>query len=167
MHSALHPWLYTGNLKSLESLTQLTSVNFRSCPKIEGNINRSHESTQNNGLGHYESLMPQSNIITTASRPSTCISFDHTSGVIPPLIFVLLLEGNAINLQQCGEFTMPSSEMMAQAPPDVIKRFESVKEVKLSGMKNLGGAWVEAHTHHAVYCSPVVARRYWNLVFAV
>ena len=83
--------------------------------------------------------MPQSNIITTASRPSTCISFDHTSGVIPPVIFVLLLEGNA-NLQGCGEVTMPSSEMMAQAPPDVIKRFESVKEVKLSGMKNLGGA---------------------------
>ena len=59
--------------------------------------------------------------------------------MIPPLIFVLLLEGNA-NLQGCGEVTMPSSEMMAQAPPDVIKRFESVKEVNLSDMKNLGGA---------------------------
>ena len=40
---------------------QLTSVNFAGCDEIEGNINRSHESTQNNGLGHYESLMPQGN----------------------------------------------------------------------------------------------------------
>ena len=63
--------------------------------------------------------------------------FDHTSGVILPLIFVLLLEGKA-DLSGCGEVTMPSSEMMAQAPPEVIKRFESVKEVKLS-MKNLAG----------------------------
>ena len=110
-------------------------------------------------------MRPQSNIITTASRPSTCISFDHTSGVIPPLIFVLLLEGKAELDKDCA-VTMPSSEMMAQAPPDVIKRFESVKEVKLSGMKNLEGAWVEAHTHHAVYCSPVVVRRYW-IVFAI
>ena len=82
--------------------------------------------------------LPQSNIITTASRPSTCMSFDHMSGVIPPLIFVLLLEGKA-NLRDCGQFTMPSSEAMAQAPPDVITRFESVKEVNLSGMENLAG----------------------------
>ena len=64
--------------------------------------------------------------------------FDHTSGVIPPLIFVLLLEGKA-HLYDCGEVTMPSSEMMAQAPPDVTKRFESVREVDLSGMTNLAG----------------------------
>ena len=64
--------------------------------------------------------------------------FDHMSGVIPPLIFVLLLVGKA-DLSGCGEVTMPSSEMMAQAPPEVIKRFESVKEAKLSGMENLAG----------------------------
>ena len=58
--------------------------------------------------------------------------------MIPPLIFVLLLEGKA-NLRDCGEVTMPSSEMMAQAPPDVTKRFESVSEVDLSGMTNLAG----------------------------
>ena len=84
--------------------------------------------------------------------------------MIPPLIFVLLLEGKAKLDKDCA-VTMPSSEMLAQAPPDVIKRFESVKEVKLNKRKNLGGAWVEAHKHHAVYCSPVV-RRYW-IVFAI
>ena len=51
----------TGNISSLASLTQLTSVNFYNCRLIEGNINCSHESTRNNGLGHYESLMPQGN----------------------------------------------------------------------------------------------------------
>ena len=73
--------------------------------------------------------------------------FDPTSGVMPPLIFVLLLEGKA-NLRDCGEVTMPSSEMMAQAPPDVIKRIESVEAVDLSGMKNLTGGsyhcWIGA-----------------------
>ena len=72
--------------------------------------------------------------------------FDHMSGVIPPLIFVLLLEGKA-DLSGCGEVTMPSSEMMAQAPPEVIKRFESVKEVKLSGMKNLAGGSYQYVAH--------------------
>ena len=46
----------TGNLKSLESLTQLTKVDFYYCELIDGNINCSHESTRNNGLGHYESF---------------------------------------------------------------------------------------------------------------
>ena len=55
-----------------------------------------------------------------------------------PLIFVLLLEGKA-NLRDCGEVTVPSSEAMAQAPPDVIKRIESVEEVDLSGVWNLTG----------------------------
>ena len=72
--------------------------------------------------------------------------FDHMSGVIPPLIFVLLLEGKA-GLFGCGEVTMPSSEMMAQAPPEVIKRFESVKEVKLSGMENLAGGSYQYVAH--------------------
>ena len=72
--------------------------------------------------------------------------FDHMSGVIPPLIFVLLLEGKA-NLSGCGKVTMPSSEMMAQAPPEVIKRCESVKEGKLSGMKNLAGGSYQYVAH--------------------
>ena len=46
----------TGNLKSLESLTQLTSINFWDCKKFEGNINCSHESTRNKDLRHYESF---------------------------------------------------------------------------------------------------------------
>ena len=35
----------TGNLKSLESLTKLTSVKIFKCDKIEGKVNRSHEMT--------------------------------------------------------------------------------------------------------------------------
>ena len=64
--------------------------------------------------------------------------FVYTSGVIPPLIFVLLLEGKA-DLSGCGKVFMPSSEMMAQAPPAVIKRLESIEEVDLKGMQNLSG----------------------------
>ena len=41
-----------GNLSSLEPLTQLTKVDFNECKLVEGNMNRSHESTQHNGLGH-------------------------------------------------------------------------------------------------------------------
>ena len=55
-----------------------------------------------------------------------------------PLIFVLLLEGKA-NLKGCGTVTMPSAEDMAQAPADVIERFQTVKTVDLNGMSNLAG----------------------------
>ena len=41
----------TGNLKSLESLTQLTSVDFQYCYEIEGILNRSHELTTQNMVG--------------------------------------------------------------------------------------------------------------------
>ena len=46
----------TGNLSSLESLTQLKDVILLDCKQIEGNINRSHESIQHNGLGHYSAV---------------------------------------------------------------------------------------------------------------
>ena len=81
----------TGNLSSLASLTQLEEVNFEYCELIEGNINRSHESTQNNGLGHYESLMPQGNNLNVprkffaiqAGRVFACV-FESTT---PPHFF--------------------------------------------------------------------------------
>ena len=59
-------------------------------------------------------------------------------GVMPPLVFVLLLEGKA-NLKNCGTVTMPSAEAMAQASPDVIDRFQAIEKVDLSGMSNLAG----------------------------
>ena len=59
-------------------------------------------------------------------------------GVMPPLVFVLLLEGKA-NLNNCGTVTMPSAEAMAQASPDIIDRFQAIEMVDLSGMGNLAG----------------------------
>ena len=57
-----------------------------------------------------------------------------------PLIFVLLLEGKA-SLKGCGTITMPSGETMKQAPPDVLDRFQAIKEVDLSYMYNLAGRY--------------------------
>ena len=65
---------------------------------------------------------------------------------MPPHIFVLLLEGKA-NFTGCGTVTMPSAEAMAQASPDVIARFQSIKEVNLYGMNNLAGECVR-FVHH-------------------
>ena len=62
-------------------------------------------------------------------------------GVMPPLVFVLLLEGKA-NLKNCGTVTMPSAEAMAQASPDIIKRFQAIKKVDLNGMSNLAGEYM-------------------------
>ena len=59
-------------------------------------------------------------------------------GVMPPHVFVLLLEGKA-NFRGCGIVTMPSADAMAQAPPDIINRFQAIKEVNFSGMENLAG----------------------------
>ena len=56
------------------------------------------------------------------------------------MIFVLLLEGNA-NLRNCGTIIMPSGKTMKQAPPDVLDRFQAIKEVNLSGMSNLAGRY--------------------------
>ena len=55
-----------------------------------------------------------------------------------PHVFVLLLEGKA-NLKGCGTVTMPSADAMAQASPDIINRFQAIKEVNFSGMNNLAG----------------------------
>ena len=65
---------------------------------------------------------------------------------MPPHIFVLLLERKA-NFEGCGTVTMPSAEAMAQASPDVINRFQAIKEVNLNGMKNLAGECVR-FVHH-------------------
>jgi hypothetical protein len=65
---------------------------------------------------------------------------------MPPHLFVLLLEGKA-NLKNCGTVTMPSAEAMAQASPDVIKRFQAIEKVDLSGMDNLAGE-LPAPGHH-------------------
>ena len=54
-----------------------------------------------------------------------------------PHVFVLLLEGKA-NLKD-ATVTMPSADDMAQAPPDIINRFQVIKEVNFSGMNNLAG----------------------------
>ena len=55
-----------------------------------------------------------------------------------PHVFVLLLEGKA-NFEGCGTVTMPSADAMAQASPDIINRFQAIKEVNFSGMNNLAG----------------------------
>ena len=57
---------------------------------------------------------------------------------MPPNIFVLLLEGKA-NLKDSGTVTMPSADAMAQASPAIIDRFQAIKKVDLSGMRNLAG----------------------------
>ena len=66
---------------------------------------------------------------------------------MPPVLFVLLLEGKADYLKECGTVTMPSAEAMAQASPDVIARFQAIKEVNLSGMTNLAGECLR-FVHH-------------------
>ena len=50
-----------GSLDYFANCKAITSFNVRGCTRIEGNFNRSHESIQYNGLGHYESLLPQGN----------------------------------------------------------------------------------------------------------
>ena len=57
---------------------------------------------------------------------------------MPPHVFVLLLEGKA-DFKECGTVTMPSADAMAQASPDIINRFQAIKEVNFSGMSNLAG----------------------------
>ena len=59
-------------------------------------------------------------------------------GDIPPPIFVLMMEGKA-NLRGCGTITMPTADAMAQASPDIINRFQAIKEVNFSYMSNLAG----------------------------
>ena len=57
----------TGNLSSLAHLTQLTLVNFQSCRKIEGILNRSHELTTQNMVGQKPvgvASLTQGNIVT-------------------------------------------------------------------------------------------------------
>ena len=70
--------------------------------------------------------------------PSHTPSAPYMIGVMPPHVFVLLLEGKA-NLKDCGTVTMPSADAMAQASPDIINRFQAIKEVNFSGMGNLAG----------------------------
>ena len=57
---------------------------------------------------------------------------------MPPHVFALLLEGKA-DFKDCGTVTMPSADAMAQASPDIINRFQAIKEVNFTGMKNLAG----------------------------
>ena len=61
---------------------------------------------------------------------------------------MLLLEGKA-NLENTGAITMLSADTMAQAPAAIVERFQSIREVNLSGMSNLGGECVapEQHQH--------------------
>ena len=66
---------------------------------------------------------------------------------MPPVLFVLLLEGKADYLKKCRTVTMPSAEAMAQASPDVIARFQAIKKVNLNGMSNLAGECVR-FVHH-------------------
>ena len=89
--------------------------------------------------------------LPTNCHPPTTTRFDiphsRTLGVVPPVLFVLLLEGKA-NLKGCGTVTMPSAEAMAQASPDVIARFQAIKEVNLNGMRNLAGECVRFMHHY-------------------
>ena len=81
--------------------------------------------------------------------PTTRFDNPHslTLGVMPPHVFVLLLEGKA-DLKGCGTVTMPSAEAMAQASPDVINRFQAIKKVNLNGMENLAGECVRFMHHY-------------------
>ena len=64
-------------------------------------------------------------------------------GQMSPLIFVLLLEGKAKGLKDCGTVTMPSAEAMADAHPDIQSRFQAIETVNLSSMNNLTGRYCE------------------------
>ena len=127
MHSC---FTTTGNLSSLASLTQLTSVNFAYCQLIEGNINRSHESTQNNGLGHYESLMPQGNDLNAPGSFLwlTIILPPTGTGEITPELVTWLSSIKNKNLNGCGKFTL-----VGDMPTDTVK-------VDLSNMDSLEGS---------------------------
>ena len=58
------------------------------------------------------------------------------AGHLSPEMFMQLLEGKANFLKNCGiTVTMPSADAMAQASPDIINRFQAIKEVNFSGMK--------------------------------
>ena len=89
-------------------------------------------------------MLPQSNTQTRFQKiyfilcPSHTPSAPYIIGVMLPHLFVLLLEGKA-NFKGCGIVTMPSADAMAQAPPDIINRFQAIKEVNFSGMGNLAG----------------------------
>ena len=101
--------------------------------------------------GQIVALPPTKHQLSPTHHPSTTttrfdIPHSRTLGVMPPVLFVLLLEGKA-NLKKCGTVTMPSAEAMAQASPDVIARFQAIKEVNLSGMTNLAGECLR-FVHH-------------------
>ena len=103
------------------------------------------------GWVHRGSGMCTHHPLSTIDHQPPTTRFDNphslTLGVMPPHVFVLLLEGKA-NLMECGTVTMPSAEAMAQASPDVINRFQAIKVVNLSGMKNLAGECVR-FMHHS------------------
>ena len=81
----------------------------------------------------------ESSITSQHHTPHAIAIYMHTCvGDIPPPIFVLMMEGKA-NLKDCGTITMPSADAMAQASPDIINRFQAIKEVNFSGMSNLAG----------------------------
>ena len=53
-------------------------------------------------------------------------------------IFVLLLEGKA-NLKDTGPITLPTADVIEQAPADLKERFDAIESIDLSGLKNLRG----------------------------
>ena len=122
---------FSGNIESLRDLP-LTSLALSLCKKLEGMMDsnlsscaasKQHPNKTRNFLCPYYHFH-------TPSAP--CV------GVMSPHVFVLLLEGKA-NFEGCGTVTMPSADAMAQASPDIINRFQAIKEVNFSGMTNLAG----------------------------
>ena len=56
---------------------------------------------------------------------------------MPPIIFVLLLEGKA-NFKGCGTVIIPSAEAMAQAGHDTIDPIQAIRKIDMTrGMTNL------------------------------
>ena len=56
-------------------------------------------------------------------------------------LLVLLLEGKA-NLKDTGTITLPSPDVIDQAPADLKERFDATESIDFSGLKNLEiGRW--------------------------
>ena len=58
-------------------------------------------------------------------------------------LFVLLLEGKA-NFEGTGRYadiTLPTADVIEQAPADLKERFDAIESIDLSGLRNLTGRW--------------------------
>ena len=61
-------------------------------------------------------------------------------GDLPMRLFVLLLEGKA-NLKDTRTITLPTADVIEQAPADLKERFDAIESIDLSGLRNLTGRW--------------------------